>query len=171
VQAARRDPLDLRDVVRAAVALAGTHPDRGADVGITLALPETPASLFGDEDLLHRTVFNLVLNAVQATGDRGHVSVTVRRVVGAEQPTGLAVPGASWAIEVQDDGPGIPADIQDRLFEPFATTKPGGSGLGLAVVHRAVEAHRGVTLVDSDATGTRFTVYLPTEDESSGAAS
>lgn len=171
VQAARRDPLDLRDIVRSAVALAGTHPDRGADVEIALALPDAPSSLFGDEDLLHRTVFNLVLNAVQATGDRGKVTVSVRHVVGTEQPTGLAVPGASWAIEVQDDGPGIPADIHDRLFEPFATTMPGGSGLGLAIVHRAVEAHRGVTLVDSDATGTRFTVYLPAEAGASGAAS
>lgn len=171
VQAARRDPLDLRDVVRSAVALAGTHPDRGIDVHFALEMPATPATLYGDEDLLHRTVFNLVLNALQASGDRGKVAVSVRRVSGREQATGLSVPGASWAIEVQDDGPGIPVDIQDRLFEPFATTKPGGSGLGLAVVHRAVEAHRGVILVDGDSTGTRFTVYLPTEDESSGAAS
>lgn len=116
-------------------------------------------------------MFNLVLNACQATRDRGRVTVSVRRVSGRERPTGLPLPGASWAIDVQDDGPGIPADVQDRLFEPFATTKPGGNGLGLAVVHRAVEAHRGVVLVDSHTTGTRFTIYLPTEDDASGAAS
>jgi nitrogen-specific signal transduction histidine kinase len=51
--------------------------------------------------------------------------------------------------------------VRDRLFEPFITTKPGGSGLGLPVVHRAIEAHRGVVLVDTGANGTRFTVLLP----------
>lgn len=168
VQAERRDHLDLRDVVRSAVALAGTHPDRGASVRIGADLPDAPASLAGDEDLLHRAFFNLVLNACQAVGETGQVSVSLRAVPERDRPAGLPFAGASYAIEVRDDGPGIPPDIQDRLFEPFATTKPGGSGLGLAVVHRAIEAHRGVILVDSDASGTRFTVYLPTEDDSSG---
>jgi signal transduction histidine kinase len=63
---------------------------------------------------------------------------------------------------VQDDGPGIPAEIRDRLFEPFVTGRPGGTGLGLAVVQRAVEAHRGLILVDSaPGRGTTFTVYFP----------
>jgi two-component system sensor histidine kinase PilS (NtrC family) len=169
VQAARRDRLDLRELVRAAVALAGTHPDRGDDVSVVAELPEEPAILAGDEDLLHRAVFNLVLNACQAVGERGQVVVSLRCVSAAERPAGVPVAATSYAIEVRDDGPGIPVDIQDRLFEPFATTKPGGSGLGLAVVHRAIEAHRGVILVDSDASGTRFTVYLPTEAPAPGA--
>jgi two-component system sensor histidine kinase PilS (NtrC family) len=63
---------------------------------------------------------------------------------------------------VTDDGPGIAPEIRDRLFEPFITTKGGGSGLGLPIVHRAIEAHRGVVLVDSaPGRGTRFTVLLP----------
>ena len=63
---------------------------------------------------------------------------------------------------MQDDGPGIPAEIRDRLFEPFVTGRPGGTGLGLAVVQRAVEAHRGLLLVDSaPGRGTTFTVYFP----------
>jgi signal transduction histidine kinase len=65
------------------------------------------------------------------------------------------------AVRVSDDGPGISPDIRDRLFDPFFTTKPGGSGLGLAVVHRAVEAHRGLVFFDSAGQGTRFTVILP----------
>jgi two-component system sensor histidine kinase PilS (NtrC family) len=55
----------------------------------------------------------------------------------------------------------VPAEIRDRLFDPFFTTKPGGSGLGLAVVHRAIDAHRGHVLVDSNSSGTRFTILLP----------
>lgn len=161
VQAARRDRVDVRDLVSGSVALASTHPDRGDEVSVALALGEMPLFIEGDEDLLHRAVFNLVLNAVQATTAAGEVRVETRRVPLAEQPSGLPFGGDAVAIEVADHGGGIAQEILDRLFEPFATTKPGGSGLGLAVVHRAIEAHQGVILVDSDAIGTRFTVLLP----------
>ena len=70
------------------------------------------------------------------------------------------------ALSVSDCGPGIPHDIRGRLFDPFFTTKPGGSGLGLAVVHRAIEAHRGLVFVDTGSTGTRFTVVLPRAEPS-----
>ena len=56
------------------------------------------------------------------------------------------------SLRVTDAGPGIPAEIRDRMFDPFFTTKPSGSGLGLAVVHRAIEAHRGLVFVDSGPT-------------------
>jgi len=66
-------------------------------------------------------------------------------------------------VQVTDQGKGIADSIKERLFEPFVTTKAGGSGLGLSIVHRAVEAHHGFILVDSDGkrSGTRFTVILP----------
>jgi signal transduction histidine kinase len=63
---------------------------------------------------------------------------------------------------------GIPADIRERLFDPFFTTKPGGTGLGLPVVHRAIEAHRGLVFIDSDDGGTRVTVLLPASQSDSG---
>ena len=66
------------------------------------------------------------------------------------------------ALRVIDNGPGIPDELQRRLFEPFATGRVGGTGWGLAIVQRAVEAHRGLVLVDSDAgRGTTFTIYFP----------
>ena len=66
-------------------------------------------------------------------------------------------------LRVTDQGRGIPDSVKDKLFEPFVTTKAGGSGLGLSIVHRAVEAHHGFVLVDNDVPngGTRFTVILP----------
>lgn len=161
VQAARRDRLDLRDLVRDAAALAATHPDRGEAVKLLTTLGDDPLVVEGDADLLHRALFNLVLNALQASPDAGTVTVVLRRMSRQEQPSGLPFTADAAAIEVADRGSGIPAEILDRLFEPFATTKPGGSGLGLAVVHRAIEAHQGVILVDSDAGGTRFAVLLP----------
>jgi signal transduction histidine kinase len=64
---------------------------------------------------------------------------------------------------VSDQGKGIAESMRDRMFEPFVTTKTGGSGLGLSIVHRAVEAHHGFILVDSagPSGGTKFTVILP----------
>ncbi len=67
-------------------------------------------------------------------------------------------------LRIADQGRGIPESIKERLFEPFVTTKSGGSGLGLSIVHRAVEAHHGFILVDTpddQKAGTRFTVILP----------
>jgi two-component system sensor histidine kinase PilS (NtrC family) len=169
VQVARREALDLRALVRGATSLAGTHPDRSAECTIDVRLPESPAVVSGDEDLLHRAIFNLVLNACQAVGERGTVTVIVSTMAPAQQPTGLPFHGPAIAVEVRDTGGGIPIEVADRLFEPFATTKSGGSGLGLAIVHRAIEAHRGVVLVDSASTGTAFTVLLPADPVLPGA--
>lgn len=168
VQVARRDVLDLAAVVRGAVALAATHPDRGPAVRIDLDVPEHPVAIAGDEDLLHRAIFNLVLNAVQASGEAGTVRVSLRALARREQPAGLPFDGPAVALEVRDEGPGIPPEVADRLFEPFATTKPGGSGLGLAIVHRAIEAHQGAVLVDTSPAGTAFTVLLPAEPVPAG---
>lgn len=169
VQVVRRETLDLRAVVQGAATLAGTHPDRGAKAGLVLDLPDAPVLLDADEDLLHRALFNLILNAFQASPLLGEVQVRLRTLAPGQQPVGLPFRGSVHSIEIRDAGEGIPAEISDRLFEPFATTKPGGSGLGLAMVHRAIEAHRGVILVDSAASGTCFTVLLPLDAPPSGA--
>lgn len=169
VQVTQRDTLDLCEIVRGAATLAGTHPDRGDQAGLALDLPDAPLLIEGDEDLLHRAVFNLILNAFQASPPQGEVRVRLRTLAPGQQPTGLPLRGPVYSIEIRDQGAGIPAEVSDRLFEPFATTKPGGSGLGLAMVHRAIEAHRGVILVDSAATGTCFTVLLPLEPPPLGA--
>lgn len=161
VQVARREPMDMRAVVRDAAALAAEHPDRLETGELLLDLPAAPAMISGDEDMLHRAVFNLVLNAFQASSGAGRVRVSLREMPASEQPSGLSFHAPAVALEVSDSGSGIPPEIQDRLFEPFATTKPDGSGLGLAIVHRSIEVHGGVILVDSSADGTRFTVLLP----------
>jgi two-component system sensor histidine kinase PilS (NtrC family) len=168
VQVARRDRVDLRAIVQGSAALAGTHPDRGESVDLALDLPTGPMPLAGDEDLLHRAIFNLILNAFQASPERGEVQVALRALRPAALPAGLPFRGAAYSLEIRDAGAGIPPEIQDRLFEPFATTKPGGSGLGLAMVHRAIEAHRGVILVNSESGGTSFTVLLPVDSTPPG---
>lgn len=173
VRVARIDRIDLAAVARAAVNLASAHPDRAAGVKVECHVPDDPLLIDGDEDLLHRAVFNLALNAVQAAsarGDGGLVRIDVGRLHHGQLPRGISFAQEGASIRVSDDGAGIPAEVRNTLFEPFITTKSGGSGLGLPVVHRAVEAHRGIVLVDSDARGTRFTVLLPFRQSDSGVA-
>ncbi len=136
-----------------------THPDCPEQAEIEVAQQPTP--LEGDEDLLHRVAVNLMLNAVQATDGASRVQVEVREAGSAELPPGVTL-GSAVLLRVRDEGPGIPEDLRERLFEPFVSGRVGGSGLGLAIVQRAVEAHRGIILVESTpGEGTVFSVLLP----------
>lgn len=158
----RLDALDVGALVHTAAMLAASHPDRADSVQVQVDIAADLPHLNGDEDLLHRAVFNLVLNAIQAVDADGHVFVQVdRRPPDGVNGSSTAITGDLIAISVTDDGPGIPDELKDRLFEPFVSGKVGGTGLGLPVVHRAVEAHRGVVLVDRLPRGTRFSVLLP----------
>jgi signal transduction histidine kinase len=112
--------------------------------------PTLPAVRLAREHLV-QVLLNLLLNAADACGPGGHVSVRAK-------PSGEGV-----LMTVEDDGPGVPADVRSRLFEPFATTKDvgKGTGLGLAVCRGLVEASGGT--IDLDAThmaGARFVVLL-----------
>jgi len=151
-------PMDLHTVAEAAIRLVRQHPDCAASVKIILEGGPTPME--GDEDLLHRVVSNLVLNAVQAAGAKATVKVRTGLAAAHELPGAAGIENPV-ALRVSDNGPGIPADLQHRLFEPFSTGRVGGTGLGLAIVQRAVEAHRGLVLVDTKPGGTTFSVYFP----------
>ena len=172
VRMARTKPVDLAEVARGAAGLAHAHPDREQTVRVACIAPETqPVDLEGDEDLLHRAVFNLVLNAVQASPSGSEVRIEVARGTLDPVPNGLGFDGDAVSLRVTDAGPGIPADVRARMFDPFFTTKANGTGLGLAVVHRAIEAHRGLVLVDSGPHGTKFTVILPRAQQAAGSGS
>jgi two-component system sensor histidine kinase PilS (NtrC family) len=153
--------LDLRDIATEAVGLAAQHPDTGASTRIELNSGTEPLVVDGDQDLLHRAVFNLVLNGVQHAGPSGRVRVELGRADTFDVPASVPIE-TPVRITVEDSGPGIREEDIGRLFDPFFTTRNGGNGLGLAMVHRAIEAHRGAILVDGNSgRGARFTVYLP----------
>ncbi len=159
VRATECRPLDLHAVAAAAIRLVREHSDCPDDAVIDLAGGTTPME--GDEDLLHRVVSNLVLNAVQAAGKGARVKVRTGRPAPHELPRGAGIENPV-SLAVSDNGPGIPESLRTRLFDPFVTGRSGGTGLGLAIVQRAVEAHRGLVLVDStQGQGTTFTVYFP----------
>jgi two-component system sensor histidine kinase PilS (NtrC family) len=152
-------PVDLFAVANAAIRLTRAHPECPADAVIELTGGPTPME--GDEDLLHRVVSNLVLNAVQATGKGARISVRTGHPAPGDVPAGSSIE-SPVALEVRDNGPGIPDAVKSRLFEPFVSGRAGGTGLGLAIVQRAVDAHRGLVFVDSArGKGTTFRVYFP----------
>ncbi len=161
----RQESVDFADLVERVVEVVRQHPDAlDRTVTVECRRPPGEAPLSGDADLLHRAVFNLVLNAVQFSGDAGRVEVELRRVPGQDVP-GPPDAQSAWRLRVRDSGPGISPDDAQRIFDPFFTTRRGGSGLGLAVVHRAVEAHEGAVLVgEAPSGGAEFTLFLPAED-------
>jgi len=116
-------------------------------------------SIIADPDLLRATVLNLLLNAAQAMDGRGRIRVTGERRDG------------TWAIEVRDSGPGIPAAIQQEVLEPFFTTKSRGGGLGLPIAKRVAELHGGsLSLTCPESGGTSVTVTLPVAAQPPDAA-
>jgi signal transduction histidine kinase len=111
-----------------------------------------------DVDKLRRTVGNIAANAADAARGRGklHVSAWL------EEPTGAGDAVPQLVLLLADEGPGIPAEIRERLFEPFVTSgKKQGTGLGLAVAKRFVEDHGGRLELLPEGPGARFQITLP----------
>jgi len=155
---------DLVEIARHAADLVARHPSKPADVSIREVFPSKSLVVVGDDDLLHRAIFNLLLNAVQASSPGDEVLIEASEIPHQHLPPQAAhFTRGALMIQVSDNGRGIAESIKERLFEPFVTTKSGGSGLGLSIVHRAVEAHHGFILVDSSGkgSGTKFTVIIP----------
>lgn len=151
--------LDLETVVRDAVGIVQKHPDCSA--GTSIEVVSQPATVEGDEDLLHRILMNLVLNAVQASQGAAQIMIEARDALQSELLS-VHTMKDPVLLRVSDNGPGIAEEVRDRLFEPFVSGRVGGSGLGLAIVQRAVLAHRGIVFVDSEpGVKTSFTVLLP----------
>ncbi len=160
VRATRFVPVDLHAVVRAAARLVQEHPDCCDNV--TINIEGSATMIDGDEDLLHRVAANLLLNAAQAAQGPVTVSVVVGKANASDLPHGSGVDDPV-RLQVRDNGPGIPPEIADDLFQPFVTGRAGGTGLGLAIVQRAVDAHRGLVMVDSSTEGTTFTIFFPSK--------
>jgi CheY-like chemotaxis protein/two-component sensor histidine kinase len=113
-----------------------------------------------DRSQLGNALENLMLNAVQALGGRGRIDVSIRH--GEIGPHGDRTDGGGVEVVIQDDGPGIPPDKRAKVFEPYFTTKEGGSGLGLALALSIARKHGGDLVLESPAAGgCRFVLRLP----------
>jgi len=119
-------------------------------VRVTVDANGGPRSLFGHYEPLRRAFANLYRNAAEAMNGAGAIDVTV---------TG---DGAGLAVTIGDHGPGIPAELRQRVFEPYFTTKDDGTGLGLALVRVTLEAHRGtISVSETPGGGATFAIVFP----------
>lgn len=137
----------LNQLVEEVSRLAGSKSAAHVVLDLAPGLPAVEA----DGEAVKQAVLNLLINAIQAIPDTG----TVRIATGVDAQ-GLAV------ITVADDGVGIAPENLKKVFDPFFSTKPNGTGLGLAMVHRIVDAHNGsVTITSTPGVGTRVSLHLP----------
>ncbi len=152
-KAPNREPINLNEVVEAALEVtAYGRRSCGIEVSASLA-PDLP-SIVGDCDLLGQVAANLLLNAQQALIDRGNPHIWVSTSSDADGVT----------LTVADNGPGVPPDIAERIFEPYFTTKAAGAGtgLGLSISRTVVENHGGrIAVVPRPSGGALFRVSLP----------
>ncbi len=141
---------DIREVVDHVVALIREDPGRAQRVELDVRVdPAVPSFVF-DADQMTQVLWNIALNGVEALDGRGRVGIDV----------GLR--GSSVAIAVSDTGRGMPPEERRRIFDPFYSRKPAGTGLGLALARRMVTAHGGRIEVESTpGRGTCFTILLP----------
>ncbi|BDG09044.1 two-component system sensor histidine kinase NtrB [Anaeromyxobacter paludicola] len=152
----RREESDVARIVDEALDVFANDP---AAARVELRRDLAPVAVSCDPDQVRQVVWNLLLNAAQAVAGQDGAP--------AEGPAGrvevrCAADAEGARLTVADDGPGIPPENLARLFTPFFTTKPAGTGLGLATVHRIVDAHGGaVSIEPRPGGGTVFTVRLP----------
>jgi two-component system sensor histidine kinase AtoS len=165
------DRTSLGDALASAVALADGKATRG-NILVDMDVPPDLPPLGADQYQLAQVFSNLLINAYEALDGRGRIEITVRlahtSAEGALLPDGhVAVP--TVVVDVADDGPGMPPDIAEKIFNPFFTTKAQGSGLGLAIVRKIVDAHEGrIDMTTADGRGTKFRVTLPVEPHKPG---
>jgi len=159
----RQHDLDLSQLLSDVVLLLEKQSN-GRNIEITLDAPKTCLSN-GDAKQLEQVFLNLGINAMESMLEGGRLLFKIQILEGQSEADGMPSAysglGKGVKISVEDDGPGIPDDIKDRLFDPFFTTKTKGTGLGLAIVHQILDAHLGYVTVTSEPHKTCFDVWLP----------
>ena len=158
------------DPVRRVVSIASLVTDAvqlaraGAQTRIEVSISEDLRSAEVDPSQIGQVLHNILLNARQAMPEGGNIEVRAENVVLSGSPEAAT----SVRISIRDYGCGIPAAILPRIFDPYFTTKAGGSGLGLATAHAIVVKHGGTLSVESKpGDGAVFTIDLPASEESS----
>ena len=147
--------VDLRRLLEEAVSMLRRDP-----LGSTIAVSIEGAEIMVDADaeLIRATVLNLLINAAQALEGSGRIAIALSRQ------------DQSAVIDIRDDGPGIPPEMREQVFEPFVTTKARGGGLGLSIARRTAELHGGsLALVSPPDGGTLMRLTLPIRPEKAEA--
>lgn len=155
-------PVDLTTLLEEIRDLTENHPKRGLRTEVRVEAAGPRYEIDADAEQLRRAFLNLAVNAFEAMGDAGTVTLRVGALRSYQSSPG-DTPGRAVTVEIRDTGPGIPEGRGEELFRPFFTTKKGGVGLGLALAQKVAVAHRGKIEVGGDHRGASFTVILPWE--------
>jgi signal transduction histidine kinase len=160
------DRTSLSDALSSALSLAEGKAPRG-NIVVDMSIPRDLPTLGADQHQLTQVFCNLLINAYEALEGRGRVEITARVVRSADDGALLPdghVPVPTVLVDVIDDGPGMPSEVAEKIFNPFFTTKAQGSGLGLAIVRKIIDAHDGrIDMTTADGRGTKFRLTLPVE--------
>jgi signal transduction histidine kinase len=151
---AERRPAELAALVRDTITLFQQSTEHHPN--IRCEVPDTPVRVEVDAVLIRHALFNLLSNAIQVNPPDADVSV---RLV---EDRRTAPERAGWSLSVTDQGSGIPPELQEKIFQPFFTTRPTGTGLGLAVVQHVAAIHDGeITAENTAEGGARFALWIP----------
>ena len=160
---------DIGDMLHQAMTLAESKAARG-EINVKLEIESGLPLIDGDRNQLCQVFTNLLTNAFEALDRRGHVRIGAALEAPVNDPAFASEshpPTPTIVVDVVDDGPGVAPDLCDRIFDPFFTTKPQGSGLGLPIVRKIVDAHDGrIDINSAPGKGTRFRVTLPVSSAS-----
>jgi PAS domain S-box-containing protein len=142
-------PIDLNELARDVAGLV-TPEAQSRNIRVDLRTPARPGMMNGDRDLLKQAILNVVMNGVEAMKAGGDLTIETRRC------------GGRIELMVSDTGPGIPPEVQDKIFNLYFSTKEHGSGIGLAMAFRFVQLHDGRIDFSSEAgRGTTFRFSFP----------
>jgi two-component system nitrogen regulation sensor histidine kinase NtrY len=149
-------PGDINKAVSEAVALFRVVGEQAEDGEVEVVLADNLPQVSFDDEQIRRVIINLLDNAIRAVKDRGEdglVRVATR-----------LVDETMIAVSVTDNGPGIPMNLVDRIFDPYFSTREDGTGLGLAIAQRIVEEHGGkLDCSPGHGAGTVFTIWIPVD--------
>ncbi|MBI5431232.1 MAG: HAMP domain-containing histidine kinase [Planctomycetes bacterium] len=142
-------PVDVARLVANCIDLVRHHAHL-RDREIAFAAPNRSVTVTASEQLVRRAVLNLLLNAAEACGPKGKIQVAIE-----------AMSDGAVRVRVDDSGPGVPPEMRKRVLEPFFTTKPDGTGIGLASVIACADFHQGsLAISDAPLGGARFELVL-----------
>jgi signal transduction histidine kinase len=151
--AVKVEQVDILDLLQHVLSLTGAQL-RSKNVIVKTELPESLPVIYAVSSQVQQIFFNLILNAMDAMPEGGELMISADSV-----PDGVE-------IIFEDSGPGIPEDRRDNIFEPFFSTKEGGTGLGLTVSYNIATAHGGsLDLIDGHGSGACFRLFLPMGDK------
>jgi putative nucleotidyltransferase with HDIG domain len=141
---------------------------RGSNVRLKFSLPDDLSLVDVDEGQINQVINNLIINADQAMPEGGTIWLTAENVTVGQQNSSPLKEGKYVKVTIKDQGVGIPKAAISKIFDPYFTTKPKGSGLGLATAYSIIKKHEGYINVESELnSGTTFFIYLPASQKES----